>query len=231
VGNRQARIVDGTDVTGYYYVAGTNRLDQNTGAVAASYGYDNSGNIATDSTNSMVYNLTDDQRLASVIKNGITAGSYQYDGRSLRTVKTVSGEDTLFVYCKSGKLIAEADSDGNILKEYVYLEGDIFAHFQYEVPVVAPDEAVVNGDPLPETAPEPVAAETSEKAVPSIAAETSTPSNTAFLQAIYFLLLLQNKSAEGAYYYITDHLGAPQAIIPVVLSGRQNICLSVTSIF
>jgi RHS repeat-associated protein len=71
---------------------------------------------------------------------------------------------------------------------------------------------LASSDPLPETAPEPVAAETSEKVVPSFATETSTPSNTAFLQAIYFLLLLQNKSAEGAYYYITDHLGAPQVI-------------------
>ena len=147
-------------------------------------------------------------------KNSVTAGSYQYDGRGLRTVKTVNGEDKLFVYCKSGKLIAEADSNGNILKEYVYLEGDIFAHFS---------------------------------------AVTSTPSNTAFLQAIYFLLLLQNSPdedgdylaeggdifvegedilteigdislendmlaesgsdpAEGAYYYINDHLGAPQII-------------------
>ncbi|WPD24577.1 MAG: hypothetical protein Q3M24_12895 [Candidatus Electrothrix aestuarii] len=88
-----------------------------------SYGYDNSGNIATDIT---VYDLTDDQRLASVTKDGVTVGAYQYDGRGLRTVKTVNGEDKLFVYCKSGKLIAEADSDGNILKEYVYLDGDIF---------------------------------------------------------------------------------------------------------
>ena len=132
------------------------------------------------------------------------------------TVKTVNGETTLFIYCKSGKLLAEADSDGNITKEYVYLEGEIFAHFP---------------------------------------AVTSTPSDTAFLQAIYFLLLLQQNNpdeseallaeggdvfvesednsaeggdnlpedgydlaesgstpAEGAYYYITDHLGAPQII-------------------
>ncbi|WP_339133385.1 MAG: RHS repeat-associated core domain-containing protein [Candidatus Electrothrix sp. GW3-4] len=47
---------------------------------------------------------------------------------------------------------------------------------------------------------------------PPAVAATSTPSDTAFLQAIYFLLLLQNKSAEGAYYYVTDHLGSPQII-------------------
>ena len=51
-------------------------------------------------------------------KNSITVGNYQYDGRGLRTVKTVSGKTTLFIYCKSGKLLAEADSDGNVLKEY-----------------------------------------------------------------------------------------------------------------
>ncbi|WP_446011703.1 RHS repeat-associated core domain-containing protein [Candidatus Electrothrix sp.] len=47
---------------------------------------------------------------------------------------------------------------------------------------------------------------------PPAVAATSTPSDTAFLQPIYFLLLLKNKAAEGAYYYINDHLGAPQII-------------------
>nr|MDU9044453.1 RHS repeat-associated core domain-containing protein [Candidatus Electrothrix aestuarii] len=51
----------------------------------------------------------------------------------------------------------------------------------------------------------------SETASP-VVAEASTPSDTAFLQAIYFLLLLNHKSAEGAYYYINDHLGTPQII-------------------
>ncbi|RWX50338.1 RHS repeat-associated core domain-containing protein [Candidatus Electrothrix marina] len=211
VGNRLNRTVDSTDVTGYSYAVGTNRLDQSTGATAASYGYDASGNIATESTDTTVYDLTDDQRLASVTKNSVTAGSYQYDGRGLRTVKTVNGEDTLFVYCKSGRLIAEADSDGNILKEYVYLEGDIFAHFQYDVPAPAPPEAASFVEPsqaaIPETAPEPVAA-----ASPPVVAEASTPSDTAFLPAIYMLLLMNDKSTDGAYYYINDHLGAPQVI-------------------
>jgi hypothetical protein len=54
-----------------------------------------------------------------VTRNGVTAGTYQCDGRGLRTVKIVNGENILFIYCKSGRLIAEADSDGNILKEYI----------------------------------------------------------------------------------------------------------------
>ncbi|MDU9051105.1 MAG: RHS repeat-associated core domain-containing protein [Candidatus Electrothrix sp. Rat3] len=206
-GNRLSRTVDSSDVTGYSYVTGTNRLNQSTGAVAAAYGYDASGNIATDSTETTVYDLTDDQRLALVTKGGVTAGAYQYDGRGLRTVKTVNGEGTLFVSCKSGKLIAEADSDGNITKEYVYLEGDIFAHFQYEVPVAPLEATVAVSEPSTKEAPEPVLADN-----PPAVAATSTPSDTAFLQPIYFLLLLQNKSAEGAYYYVTDHLGAPQII-------------------
>nr|MDU9044451.1 RHS repeat-associated core domain-containing protein [Candidatus Electrothrix aestuarii] len=171
-----------------------------------SYGYDNSGNIATDIT---VYDLTDDQRLASVTKDGVTVGAYQYDGRGLRTVKTVNGETSLFIYCKSGKLIAEADSDGNILKEYVYLDGDIFAHFQYEVPA-APLEAASSVASSQEVIPEPVA-EQQATSSPVVAA-ASVPSDTAFLQSIYLLLLLNHKSAEGAYYYINDHLGTPQII-------------------
>jgi RHS repeat-associated protein len=142
-----------------------------------------------------------------VTKGGITAGAYQYDGRGLRTVKTVNGENTLFVSCKSGKLIAEADSDGNVLKEYVYLEGDIFAHFQYDVPAAASEATVSVSEPPAEEALEPVLTDN-----PPAVAEASTPSDTAFLQPIFFLLLLQNKSAEGAYYYVTDHLGSPQII-------------------
>ena len=122
----------------------------------------------------------------------------------------MNGEDTLFVYCKSGKLIAEADSDGNVTKEYVYLEGDIFAHFQYDVPAPAPPEAASSAESSPAAAPEPVADE--QETVPPAVAETSTPSDTAFLPAIYLLLLMNDKSADGAYYYITDHLGAPQII-------------------
>ena len=175
--------------------------------MAASYGYDASGNIATDSTDTTVYTLTDDQRLESVTKNGLAAGDYQYDGRGLRTVKTVNGETTLFIYCKSGKLLAEADNDGNVLKEYVYLEGDIFAHFQYEVPAPAPPEAASSAEPSQAAAPEPMLVDN-----PPAVAEASTPSDTSFLPAIYMLLLLNKKSAEGAYYYINDHLGAPQVI-------------------
>jgi RHS repeat-associated protein len=47
---------------------------------------------------------------------------------------------------------------------------------------------------------------------PPAVAEASTPSDTAFLQAVYMLLLMKDKSAEGAYYYIDNHLGAPQVI-------------------
>ncbi|MCI5209892.1 MAG: hypothetical protein D3910_14110 [Candidatus Electrothrix sp. ATG2] len=93
--------------------------------------------------------------MASITKGGITAGAYQYDGRGLRTVKTVNGETTLFVYCKSGRLIAEADSDGNITKEYVYLEGDVFAHFQYDVPEPAPPEAASSAESSQAAVPEP----------------------------------------------------------------------------
>ncbi|WP_339133401.1 MAG: RHS repeat-associated core domain-containing protein [Candidatus Electrothrix sp. GW3-4] len=73
---------------------------------------------------------------------------------------------------------------------------------------VAPLEATVAvNEPSTKEAPEPVLADN-----PPAVAATSMPSDTAFLQPIFFLLLLQNKSAEGAYYYINDHLGAPQII-------------------
>ncbi|MCI5207363.1 MAG: hypothetical protein D3910_00880, partial [Candidatus Electrothrix sp. ATG2] len=110
--------------------------------------------------------------MASVTKGGITAGAYQYDGRGLRTVKTVNGETALFIYCKSGKLLAEADSDGNITKEYVYLEGDIFTYFQYDVPAPAPPEAASSAEPSQAVVPEPVA---DQQVTAPLAAAASTP--------------------------------------------------------
>jgi hypothetical protein len=53
----------------------------------------------------------------------------------------------LFIYCKSVKLIAEADSDGNITKKYVYLEGNIFAHFLYDFSSAAPTEPAAGNGP------------------------------------------------------------------------------------
>ena len=60
--------------------------------------------------------------------------------------------------------------------------------------------------------PEPAVAVNQRETDPPVVAEASTPSDTSFLPAIYLLLLLNDKSAEGAYYYINDHLGAPQII-------------------
>ena len=65
---------------------------------------------------------------------------------------------------------------------------------------------------LPEDIPKPAVEVNQSETDSPVVAETLTPSDTSFLPAIYMLLLLNDKSAEGAYYYINNHLGAPQVI-------------------
>ena len=52
--------------------------------------------------------------------NGTTAASYTFRSDGLRASKTVGGVTTYFHYDVSDRLIAESDSSGNIVKEYVW---------------------------------------------------------------------------------------------------------------
>jgi YD repeat-containing protein len=111
VGNREMKTANTTEITSYSYETGpTNRIDQITGAENIDYTLDAAGLLGTTSADAAVFTWTDDQRLGTVSKNGVQTAAYQYDGQGLRTVKTVNGNTTLFVYDKDGKLLAEANA-------------------------------------------------------------------------------------------------------------------------
>jgi len=214
VGNR-TNLTDATTTTLYDYFIGSNRLSQLSNGSTVNYGYDNIGNISTISQDSTVFNWSDDYRLQSVTKNTVTVGAYKYDGRGLRTAKTAGSETTIFVYDQAGNLFAEADNQGNVLKEYVYVNGEIFAHFQYNPSV--PSALVTQ-------ATERLEKVESNKSFPEHKAGVSfsgvgyaTSSEIASrLIPVYYLLMMKKTTglpvAEGAYYYIDDHLAAPQII-------------------
>jgi hypothetical protein len=52
---------------------------------------------------------------------------YRYNAFGQRVVKIASGTETHYIYGLSGKLLAETDSAGHVLQEYVYLDGEPLA--------------------------------------------------------------------------------------------------------
>jgi len=218
VGNR-TYLTEDLSSTAYGYATGSNRLNSVDDGTEVTYGYDNIGNITTVSQDTTVFNWSDDYRLQSVTQNAATVGSYKYDGNGLRTVKTAGSGTTLFIYDKEGNLFAEADNQGNILKEYVYADGKLLAHFQYGGGVSAVSsshESHDEGSVGEIGTTEITGTEKTETTSSSVSALTPDV-NTAILIQIYHLLMLADggpsiNGAEGAYYYISDHLGTPQII-------------------
>jgi YD repeat-containing protein len=118
VGNRSTRTVDAQTDT-YTYVSGKNRLDYITGPNAASYSYDNNGNITGIDTRTFVYNQNN--RLIRVKDGAATLGEYTYNGLGQRAIKEVDGVTTVFVYDFDGNIVAESQPDGTITFEYLYM--------------------------------------------------------------------------------------------------------------
>ena len=98
---------------------GTNRLTTITGTPTATLTHDANGNITSEGTRTFVYDLSN--RLVSVLDNSTEVASYVYDARNLRVKKTTPTATTVFHYDTQGRLIAETDTAGNTLAEYIYL--------------------------------------------------------------------------------------------------------------
>ena len=86
-----------------HFDPGTNRL--------LNSGYDSAGNLTTDGTNrTITYDA--ENRQASFTTPGQATVYYSYDGQGQRVKKTVSGQDTLFVYNVLGQLVADYSEQG-----------------------------------------------------------------------------------------------------------------------
>lgn len=121
VGNRLSINRNGTSDI-YSYINGTNRLSE---AGGIPYTYDDNGNPTAIGTNALTYN--DNNRLIHVAENGSVLGEYTYNALGQRVVKTSDGQTTIYIYDQQGNLIAEADAEGNINQEYIWLEGRLLA--------------------------------------------------------------------------------------------------------
>ncbi len=118
-GNRLGQDLNGAS-TGYSYETGTSRLDEVTAANVTDYTLDNVGNMLAKGDTTFTW--SQDNRLLEAVDSSGTLGEYGYDGRGRRTKRTVAGDTIHYIYDQYGNLIQEADSQGNKLREYVYLD-------------------------------------------------------------------------------------------------------------
>jgi YD repeat-containing protein len=121
VGNRLSETIGATTFP-YSYETTSNRLSAVGGVGGTSYSYDPAGSSVSAGAKSFAYDAR--HRMIQALSGGQGA-TYQLNGLGQRVLKTPSaGAATVYHYDQAGRLIAESDTSGNVLVEYVYL-GDV----------------------------------------------------------------------------------------------------------
>jgi RHS repeat-associated protein len=132
VGNRASEaLTSGSTTTNTYnYPSGNNLLSSLTqsSTTVRSFSYDGAGNVTADTRGSTTYNYAYNKRnrLAELDMGSTVTANYTYDGLERLAIRTTSNMTpagtTQYVYDLAGHLITEADSSGNTLTEYVWLD-------------------------------------------------------------------------------------------------------------
>jgi YD repeat-containing protein len=117
-GNRQSKTTDG-QVDALSYNPASNQL-------AGQFIHDATGNRTEDPLRQYTY--ADNNRLKEATnKSSQVKTNYVYNALGQRVQKQNVFGTVLYLYDESGLLIAEADSTGKVVKEYVYFEGQLLA--------------------------------------------------------------------------------------------------------
>lgn len=112
--------------TAYTYTPNSNRL---TAIGSTDVLLDANGNTLNKGT--WTFDYSTHNRLTAAYDDGALAGTYGYNGLGQRVRKArADGTGRRFLYGVDGELLAETDADGNILHEYVYLDGQLLAVYQ-----------------------------------------------------------------------------------------------------
>jgi YD repeat-containing protein len=132
VGNRASEaLTSGSTTTNTYnYPSTSNLLSSLTqsSTTVRSFSYDGDGNVTADTRGSTTYNYAYNNRgrLAELTIGSTVTADYTYDGPERLAIRTTSNMTpagtTQYVYDRAGHLIVEADSSGNTLTEYVWLD-------------------------------------------------------------------------------------------------------------
>ena len=118
VGNRLTKTENGQTDT-FQYIAGTNRLQQVSGANPQSFTFDSAGNMTSAGSRSYVYNHNN--RLIQVNENATTLGDFTYNANGQRIKKATANGTVIFHYDLAGNTIAESTPDGDFTATYIYL--------------------------------------------------------------------------------------------------------------
>ena len=132
-------------VRSYEYDKNANRTKLTEDGVVMSSSYDPASNrlsmrgvdnASLDNNGNMLdlgdrgYSYTKHNRLFEVFDGGVLKATYQYNGLGQRISKTLpDGTGKYFIYDTDGKLMAETDINGNVLFEYIYLNGQLLAKY------------------------------------------------------------------------------------------------------
>ncbi|MGH8400118.1 MAG: hypothetical protein ACRESU_03360, partial [Gammaproteobacteria bacterium] len=117
-GNRMSATHD-SDTDEYDYDSASNRLQSITGSKSATFQYAANGNTADDGTFSYTYNQAN--RLSTVQQNSALIAQYRYNALGQRVTKSAGSTSAQFIYDEQGHLLAELDTSGTPVKEYIYL--------------------------------------------------------------------------------------------------------------
>jgi len=128
-GNRTQLLQD-TVTTPYSYELNSNRLDTLGSVGVTDVWLDATGN--TLNLGNRTYTYTPHHRLKTATENATLTAGFRYNGLGQRTRKTdeTTGTGRYFLYGSQGELLAGIDQNGNVLKEYIYLNGQLLAVFE-----------------------------------------------------------------------------------------------------
>ncbi|MCP5445342.1 MAG: RHS repeat protein, partial [Chromatiaceae bacterium] len=122
-GNR-IQLTEDSSTTSYGYDAGNNRLS----SIGAN-------NVQTDDNGNTIikgnwtFSYTSDNRLENVHNGSTLVASYFYNGLGQRSSKAIMADQSSahYGYGRDGSLLVEQDDQGNVNKEYVYLDSSLIA--------------------------------------------------------------------------------------------------------
>jgi YD repeat-containing protein len=125
LGNRKTKSVAASSAYNYT----NNRLTSVTGAEAASYHYNNDGDLDSLTASGTTYTLKYDllHNVKSYEQGTNVLASYSYDGDGMRVAKTANNKTVIYHYDQGGRVLAENDENGNLIADYVYLHGKLVA--------------------------------------------------------------------------------------------------------
>jgi hypothetical protein len=127
-GNRAVKTIGNQTTTYHYEGTNSNRLSYASGAEAATFDFDNRGNMTLDGGRILTYTPFD--MMATATTSGAVT-TYRYDSDNLRSLRIGPGGTNYYVHGAGGQLLAEYQENCpgqvSLNRDYIYLGGRLVA--------------------------------------------------------------------------------------------------------